>query len=134
VQVYSSFKKVKLRKIYGTYHQELIQNAKLDNMPKAVMICSLFLRLWLFEQSRLLMICRRLERSRRGISDANGYNCSLVALMFLALGRKLLSQPFLFRFFFSFHLFLMCDLSILLFTSRYTRHKSQPPINNRRPS
>jgi hypothetical protein len=77
---------------------------------------------------------RRLERARRGISDADVYSCSLVALTFLALGRKLLSQLFLFRFFFSFHLFLMCNLCILLFTSRYTRHKSQPQINNRRPS
>ncbi len=44
--------------------------------------------------------------------------------MFLALDGKLLSQLFLFRFFFSIHLFPLCDLSILLFTFHYTRRKS----------
>ncbi len=55
----------------------------------------------------------------------------LVALTFLALGRKLLSQLFLFRFFIPFYLFLLCDLSILLFTFHYTRHKSQLQINDK---
>ncbi len=54
-----------------------------------------------------------------------------MALTFLALGRKLLELLFLFRFFFPFLLFLLCVLSIFLFTSRYTRHKYQLQINNK---
>ena len=74
-----------------------------------------------FEPKTVLLVC--------GVAIA-----PLVVLTFLALGGKLLSQLFLFRFFIPFYLFLLCFLGILLFTFHYTRHKSHLQINNKHPS